>query len=363
MPTTARTSSTGTLWPRFSKYEIVDGSIRPTRASTVEWYDPYEEFEALSNRSATRNAAYEELISLSKTFAPKAPSADHIATAKAAVSAGRRPQVVSWAFHAGNLLEWVRQHGLLGLLHHALVSASFWKNGVEQATLHWSRAGWQLTKFETHERGANLIAFWQQLGYVTASHAVVRTGSATRVLSPPEPAWATYFPTIAHKDILTVPRLLAAGNERAWRQYAEPVNDFVLAALSVKTMLTSLLPTRTPNARSLVGMGLFSSDELLVPVRSGIHVGTDGGFRSGWSSPSLLGHLAVAATHDIARQQRIVTCENPKCGTPFATATAKYCSERCRDNVQMRRRRERIKSPITPETAAVAPPGRTKNKK
>lgn len=343
MPATARTSSTGELWPRFSKYEIVDGSIRPTRGSTVEWYDPYAEHEALSNRSARQNAAYEELISLTKTFLPKAPSAVDIATAKAAINAGRRPQVVSWAFHAGNLLDWVRQHGLLGLLHHTLVSASFWKNGFEESALTWSRAGWRLAAIRTNGRSTSLKALQQQLGYLTVSHALVRAGSTTCVRQPPELAWENYFPMIAVKNLATVPKLMATATERAWRQYAEPVNDFVLAALSLRTMLTSLHPARKQNALSQVAVGLFSSDELLVPVRSGIHLGTDGVFRTAWSSPSLLGHLAMTAAHDVARYQRIVICPNPTCGMPHAARKATYCSDRCGRTVQMRRRRAKGK--------------------
>lgn len=96
-------------------------------------------------------------------------------------------------------------------------------------------------------------------GELNESYAIVRPlaapGAEVRLS---DKAWAAYFPTLTKADLARVPDMLADGT--AWPHYAESIDDFIGAAVSLRTLLTSL---REPKRR---GFDASSGLLFLVPA-------------------------------------------------------------------------------------------------
>lgn len=99
-------------WWRFSDYEYVDYRIRPTKDARLEMYDPWAEYEAAwSDRAA----------------------ADPRLSSVAALPYQRLFDLMDVKYEAGGfcaehgeqIAAWCREFGLLGLLPHRMISATF----------------------------------------------------------------------------------------------------------------------------------------------------------------------------------------------------------------------------------------------
>ncbi len=132
-----------------------------------------------------------------------------------------------------------------------------------------------------------------------------------------------------------------------WRAYAEPVEDFVKAAVQLCNALNLLDGAADVGSQALgrVRKGMDILHALTRTIRPTL-LPSDGVLRQEWLSTSLLGTLAMMVLLDLTERRRILTCE--KCGGVFVTKAyqARYCSDRCRFTAQKRRHRARQKGKV-----------------
>jgi hypothetical protein len=103
-----RPGATQGEWWRFSLYEIRDGCIRPAKGAKLEWYDPWPDFQdtrtqTVGQAPAAVQPGYQSLLNLvhQLKYLPGQSSCPKCLT--------QESQAL--------ILEWCRQHGLLGVLH------------------------------------------------------------------------------------------------------------------------------------------------------------------------------------------------------------------------------------------------------
>jgi len=335
------------VWPRFSRYVIDGGYLRPAAGAKLSWYDPWEDFLAVRRSSASAAVAFGSLLRLLDRARVKMPSADEIArVGRRHVSPSKedggllRPALVTYAIDEPAVLAWVAEHGLLGLLHHRLEAAYSYDRGVLSSFVSWSRGAWRRVENEVDAGSRDALrSTARDRGEPNESYAVVRPlaapGAEVRLS---DKAWAAYFPTLTKADLARVPNMLADGT--VWPYYAESIDDFIGAAVSMRTLLTSL---REPKRRGFdAGSGLLFLEELLQPVRRTLRVGAGGVLEPAWASPSLIGNIGAMIFDDLTRQGRVAECA--RCGRPRISRRASYCSEACKKAAEMARYRARQKT-------------------
>lgn len=343
----SHTAAPDRVWPRFSRYMIAGGYLRPAAGARLSWYDPWEDFLAVRRSSASAEVAFDSLLRLLDRARVKMPSADEIArVGRRHVSPSKedggllRPALVTYAIDEPAVLAWVAEHGLLGLLHHRLEAAHSYDRGVLSSFVSWSRGAWHRieNKVDPGIRDA-LRSMARDRGELNESYAILRPlaapGAEVRLS---DAAWAAYFPTLPKADLGSVPDMLADGS--AWPHYAESIDDFIGAAVSLRTLLASL---REPKrAGFAAGSGLLFLEELLHPVRRTLRVGAGGVLEPTWASPSLIGNIGAMIFDDLTRQGRVAECA--RCGRPRISRRALYCSEACKKAAEMARYRARRKT-------------------
>ena len=131
-----------------------------------------------------------------------------------------------------------------------------------------------------------------------------------------------------------------------WRAYAEPVEEFVLAATQLADAIERLgtakpLNDATDGDRQTLRDGMDKLQSLVRTVTPAVVPTPEGSLRQEWISTSLLGSFAMMALLDLTESRRVVACES--CGGLFVTKAyqARYCSSTCRFRVQKRRHRSR----------------------
>ena len=332
------------VWPRFSRYVITGGYLRPAPGARLSWYDPWEDFLAVRRSSASAEVALDSLLRLLHKTQVRKLSADEVARVaqertSTAKRAGEvlRPTLVKYTIDERAVLEWVGKHGLLGLLHHCLEAVHSYDRGVLASFVSWSRGAWHRIENEVDPAIRDALrSMARDRGELNESYAIVRPlaapGAEVRLS---DAAWANYFPTLPMADLHRVPEMLADGS--AWPHYAESIDDFIGAAVSLRTLLTSL---RDPKRRGFdASSGLLFLEELLQPVRRTLRVGAGGVLEPAWASPSLIGNIGAMIFDDLTRQGRVAECA--RCGRPRISRRALYCSEACKKAAEMARYRAR----------------------
>jgi hypothetical protein len=157
--------------------------------------------------------------------------------------------------------------------------------------------------------------------------------------------WARYFPDVpvAKKATYAYP---APYSERFWRIYAEPIEDFVLAAHRLREAIEAATRALAGNGDLAREPGLSVGPQLLnaIVAPAGLElIPTDDGYEQRVVSPSLLGSMALMAQLDLAGQRRMIRCRNDKCRQLFVTNSyqTEYCSVRCKHASNKRRARAR----------------------
>jgi hypothetical protein len=146
--------------------------------------------------------------------------------------------------------------------------------------------------------------------------------------------WGLFFPDIPHKAKETF-HYPVPFSQSFWRQYAEPLEDFIAAARWFRHALEEL---RSP----AVQKGLSSPstlNALLSPVRVSLIAQKGGkGLRQFWEPPSLLSTFALMALQDHVRPGTIIQCP---CGSFFWSniPNAKYHTDACEWRFTKRRHR------------------------
>ncbi|HET7503931.1 MAG TPA: hypothetical protein VFK02_23075 [Kofleriaceae bacterium] len=226
------------VWPRFSRYVIAGGYLRPAAGAKLSWYDPWEDFLAVRRSSASAEVAFDSLLRLLDRARVKMLSEDEIArvgrrhVSRSTEDGGiLRPALVTYAIDEPAVLAWVAEHGLLGLLHHRLEAAHSYDRGVLSSSFSWSLGAWRRVENEVDAGSRDALrSTARDRGEPNESYAVVRPlaapGAEVRLS---DKAWAAYFPTLTKADLARVPDMLADGT--VWPYYAESIDDFIGAPM------------------------------------------------------------------------------------------------------------------------------------
>ncbi len=235
---------------------------------------------------------------------------------------GRTPAYLALANLADRpddeILAWVREYGLLGLLPRQLVTVAFPPHrigkGMRQRFLWRSGPAWRSTRTWPME-GPCAVLDQSSLPFARV------------------PLWnlRRYFPGVprARLDAGTV---LDPTTAEFWKVYGEPVVEIRAAAHQLRQASNVKEPG--------VVLGALVSDAAPWPFWEHPRERP----RLAWSAHSLFGHLALWALEDTCLQDDMIrSCG--VCGRLFyATRTwTDYCSPRCKDTAKKRRRRAKQK--------------------
>ncbi len=301
-------------WPRFDSYEVVESAFgqtaQPKPSAKVDWYYPADDFGALSR-------ALTELVALLRN-----PLNDM----EGNMLAEPLLTIEDWAPRLGvrtrgQLLRWLREHGLLGVLLERLnivrEKAAPWEGGTFRQHLssrighEWvSRGLAPLMPEETRPPGAEVL-LEAKLGRDLEPSPVPFT----------DPEWLRFFPTVGASG--DDPETYAYGSpdsETFWRAYGEPIPRLLYELLRIDRAQRALnLPKKVGLGRPSAGvneMHAFHRSELnrLGSQVSQALVAT--GRRQekvGWAYASLLGLLASSAIWATDRRD-VKHCE--RCAPP-----------------------------------------------
>jgi hypothetical protein len=158
--------------------------------------------------------------------------------------------------------------------------------------------------------------------------------------------WAKYFIGVADEEADTHPYPALQSEEFA-RRYAEPVDDFLDAALAFRDAVEILgeagpveQSSKQENERARYASAILNG--LLNPVSPAMVLQDDGAIKQFWVAPTLLGSFAMMALQDLSDPYRqFLRCQ--ACQQMFVSRSyqAAYCSETCRRTAYKRRRRTR----------------------
>jgi hypothetical protein len=333
-------------WWRFTGYEIVGHHIRPAQGAELRPYNPwllYEQHQAGSRGGGMHAPPYESLLNLAEI--------------QSAQRAGWRIDRRLPMPEGSRLLDWCREHGLLGLFFAE----------VRQLTLY---PRWQVAL----QGGGNCEAVMQEYSYgerwITISHshssletALLPAAEKTAGMLVPHPYWskewrtpgallqtldagayyskplrdlACYFPDVADPE--TCPYPLPASYE-FWRAYAEDTDHFLRLAFSFADAIRILARAGGKQLAADQLVEAREALELLNRLAAGAEAGfclrDNGAVESAWKTPSLIGAFARMALLDFARGW-IQVCA--RCTRVFISSAgkARFCSPRCRYAVQRR---------------------------
>jgi hypothetical protein len=181
----------------------------------------------------------------------------------------------------------------------------------------------------------------------TPPGAVVQKGveSAELVREPLGRTWARFFPRVPIGEAESYDYPEPPGGESFWRQYGEPVSDFVDAALALRRLSEAIASWDRSTNASISPFLDEHSDGLLSPVSPILRV-REGRLQLSWRSASLLGALAMMYAWDVAEGREYRHCANASCGKSFTPEKRSqlYCEPNCANTAQKRRQRQRLKT-------------------
>lgn len=344
-------------WWRFDRYEVRDGYIRPAPRAKLQRYDPWEAYQAgkAPGRKRRKQAPpYQSLLDILQkgSFFPLEPESEK------------------------NLLQWCSAHGLLGIVPHEALMVTLWPcwepiQGIATddpmllpTAYRYVRtnAGWIATHIQMSlgERGYKKDKEPKREGELVSEEDIPKSlpprgvifqsvGKAELKQELLGYTWARFFPDVspAQRETFRYPVPLS---EAFWHLYAEPLDAFVNAAVTLRNALYGLahvkpLAEASTEENSWVLRGEKILHALLAPVTPALELLDDGKFRQRWVSTSLLASYAMMAFLDLV-EERPLRCE--VCGKLFVSGAyqARYCSPTCRHTAQKRAYRERRKREI-----------------
>lgn len=316
-------------WWYFDRYVIRDGWIRPDPTGRLEDWDPWEAYEGRSEKHVRENA-YVELINLAREIPAPPP--------------GRQPLDLS-SHQEERLLAWCSKNGLLGILPHTTSHVRMVKlvNGRPHITVMVRSSGpwFPLIRMPQYDD--------EPQSMLRSEAMIEEIGSDPRV-EPLGSAWGPYFPgvPVEERETYVYPAPLT---DEFWRQYAEPVTDFVsvakyLADAAVRLVSSKDFPMSGYEGFS-EGVPLIDTHAaisilggLLKPVLLGVGEDADGQLRVQHRFPSLLAMLAMMVARDVSGKQRLYQCP---CGLLFCSVypEARFCSPEHREKYKKRFKRAR----------------------
>jgi len=350
-----------TPWWRFDRYELRGGYICPARDAKLVRYSPWADYEAAhAARREHSEPPYQPLLALVKRIRLEARLDE--------------PGTHLDSESAEALLVWCAQFGLLGVVLQrtdAVFLAPRWEplndESLQDEPLYPSQivfrrtnTGWSAPINQgllgpqvigEPEREGELVDFDDLPIDSPFQGAVVHDLRRKEFeLQPISKYWAQYFPDIPldQRETFSYPTPLT---EEFWRQYAEPVGEFIIAANALRNaleLLTHLKPSdeATEKDEHKASAGLDRLHALLAPASLALQPMPDGSLRQRWTTPSLLCAFAMMAFQDLAERRRVRRCDN--CGDVYTSPAwqSKFCSVRCRNTAQKRVYRERQRQSV-----------------
>jgi hypothetical protein len=328
-------------------------------------YDPWEGYRQ-ATRTLKHEVPYQSLLHLLRTLELQ-PVLESLVPLR---GFGIKPET------AANLCSWCAQHGLLGILPQrvqSVVPAPRWEPNLFQArgtkktftpTLRqYSRTcfGWRTNIQAPHWRGEvkrrneELVADKDLPPKWPKPYAVIQDlGKHECSHEPLALTWARFFPAVpkGEEETYFYPQPLSDG---FWREYAEPVTDFLSGAALLQATLEGLGTMNNlrdtagatgPEQFLQVRVALETLNAVVGTIALGIRVGQEGSFQQQWIAPSLFASYALMALQDLTRQRRVLRCI--VCGRLFLSKAhaARYCGLKCRHTSQKRAYRERKRNTI-----------------
>jgi hypothetical protein len=359
-------------WHRFDAYVIEQGYIRPKSGAKLKTYSPAGDVDDEPGKKTRR-----------KHIVPYQPLLDLLAELGIQGSGSQLPLLTD--DHRAAIIRWCNTHGLLGLLpHQAYVTflAPRYKltprvtqaaNPAESKRVRPEKYGggvylqpppsdfqgcYAVQHCYSRDHGAWIaspdylnhsfpIEFAGQLVSDKQTLKVFREPgvlfekleTGMRQWEPFAINWKRCFPSVPKEETATYEYPLPA-SPNFWREYAEPVDDFLRAAQRLQSALIDHSKDR-PH-------GLLTLRRLINPIGIDFEPGKDHGIKTmRWRSPSLLASYAMMILLDFnnERRPRLHKCERDNCGTLFVSSAyqARYCSPSCRFAVLKRGQRKRGK--------------------
>ena len=310
-------------WFRFEGYEIKGDYICPIADAKLVEIFPWQEFRNPAGKKSVRQP-YHSLLEL----------ASHLRWDSRLRLEGDGEQRV---------LDWCGEHGLLGLLLHRVETVILPAEKRFTPGVSASAPTPKTTIFERRNRGWTVIDAVDLPTAPTKPGVYIRRqlGGFQMTFEPLEKTWGSFFRDVPVRDRPGY-QYPAPFTPDFWRQYCEPLGQFVAAAVSFRQAVDTLrkLGARTKPAPAEIMRAESLMHALSLPVRPllyqhGKHYGV------GWACHSLLAAYAMMAILDLARA-RVLECANPTCRKIFVSNTvqARYCGETCRGTVQVRKRRK-----------------------
>lgn len=329
-------------WVKFDRYVLVNEVLTPADGARPKQYEPWKSYEWARRGRKERPAPYDDLLQL-------LPALHYEPAQDGSLRDDEGVPVSLTSDSRDRLLDWCQQHGLLGVLPHRarlITLAPCWLPGAAE---HVDEAGNAHT-YGTLAPHQNMLvltsAGWRGVGWTgpvsDSPHALPGD-----LVAPDEVPTGWSSPSVVIEDWLGMPKQANLRNEvwrffpavpqdaaetyqyplppseRFWREYGEPLDDFLRAALRFRRAVELLQHTKTRT------QGLMLLHLLVGPVRLGLdYVAAE--YQLRWRCPSLLASFAMMLIQDLAQQRRVRQCK--ACGRVFVADAyqAVYCSLTCR---------------------------------
>jgi hypothetical protein len=365
---------TGTWW-RFSAYEIRNGYIQPVHGAKLRAYDPWEEFDHSRDPAQSGSNPYAGLVELVRLLDPvpnPRPIVDGVLSIDPAVDFATPLQLMTPEVSRA-ILGWCGEYGLLGLLLHRVRAVRLGyrveRRGrhieVIGSKLFYANHTWQKVssgfdkselKFVPQRESISLEALpdhWPRPSVV--ARMPLSYDSIPDHISEPmwreeslSTVWTHYFPTVpaVKRESFDYP---VPTSPAFWELYAEPVDEFVYAALVLSRALVSAAQITRYRASATTSEPrdpFGELNELVDRCSLCLEEGPDSTLRHRCASPSLIDKLAMMAVLDLGEgRQAVGRCL--ECGGLYAAAHHRrtYCSKRCQGNKATRDYRRRLREP------------------
>ena len=321
----------GGRWWRWTKYQLLEGCLRPAPDAVLRCYDPFGTRPAgRSSAQAGKNSTpYLSLLEMLRSL--KYVDNEDFSPAEIGMPAGRLTAESEQA-----ILNWCDRYGLLGVLPHRISQMTLNPKDDQQRQYIRIGIGWMEIVRDTRNPLTTAVR---------PNATVLDLRGVVPLVEPLSTTLARFFPAIPveEQETYEYPQPLS---DRFWKLYAEPLQDFLSAARVLREILTALRFQRSFRLRhvhaALTGGPPIVISALMAPIGVGAQM-RRGSVRSiDLVSGSLLASLTLMLLEDLAGA-RALQCP---CGRLFMSRAyqARYCSKRCRWRFEQRGFRKRSRS-------------------
>lgn len=330
-------------WWRFSAYRVVNGCVVPAPGARLQEYNP-RLYHGVKVKKPSR--PYVELCEVLRQLGlADTQYAEDLPSCFPLKDQGQDA-----------LLSWCSTYGLLGILLHQVSVvhlAPVWRRVKRDAVIdfpsyarmgdQWAMqaaAHWGEPPVRPRVKVGDPVARQQWPAEWRPNVLLRELGSSSFLKQEPlTETWAQFFPSVPQDKIETYPYPWPLSHG-FWNVYAERLDDFVWAALSLRFAVESLSHRGRPHLLlELEGRAAFNA--LIAPVTRQIVPSADGRYVEEWLCPSLLSSLAEMALQDLRQGYSLMRCQ--QCGRAFITDAyqSRFCSDPCRWRRQKRNQRKR----------------------